>query len=151
MYICFYSILRCKSGTVAVGAALIAPLLILMIAGIIDLGRATYDATSLAGAVRAGTQYALRAPDDEAAIIQVVKEASTLPKTVFIDEQLSSKTFYECPNGNYKPYAEECGTVTSPLRKFIRVSATVNFSKIVPFSSIIVPSTLSAQAIMRLQ
>jgi Flp pilus assembly protein TadG len=139
--------LRCNSGSVAVSTALIAPLLILMISGVVDLGRAAYDATSLAGAVRAGGQYALRAPNDDAGIKLAVKTASTLSDgTVTVTTQ----QFCECPDGtSTNCSASTCGSVT--MRKFVRVSATLPFSKIMTSSAIVVPSSLSAQAVVRTQ
>jgi Flp pilus assembly protein TadG len=139
--------IRCKSGSVAVGTALIAPLLILMISGVADLGRATYDATSLVGAVRAGAQYALRASNDDVGIKQAVKAASTLPgETVTVTTQ----QFCECPDGSSTSCsAPTCGAAV--MRKFVRVSATAPFSKIMASSGIVVPSSLSAQAVVRTQ
>jgi Flp pilus assembly protein TadG len=138
--------LRCKSGSVAVSTALIAPLLILMIAGVVDLGRATYDATSLAGAVRAGAQYALRAPNDDAGIKQAVKAASNLSGGTVT---ATTQQFCECPDGYSSSCTVACGTGT--LRKFVTVSATLPFSRIMTSSSIVVPSSLSAQAVVRTQ
>jgi Flp pilus assembly protein TadG len=133
-----------KSGSVAVSTALIAPVLILMMCGVVDLGRATYDATSLTGAVRVGAQYALRFPNDKAGIKQAVQSASTLSGTVVADPV----QFCECPDGTSSSCTtSSCGTAT--LRRFVRVSATLPFSKIMPSSSIVVPSTLSAEAVVR--
>jgi len=70
--VAFGNLLRCTSGSVAVSTAIIAPILILVIAGVVDIGRATYDATSLSGAVRAGAQYAFN----------VIKLAGTGPLVV---------------------------------------------------------------------
>ena len=139
-------LLRSRSGSVAVSTGLVAPLLILIFAGVVDLGRAFYDATSLAGAVRAGAQYALRAPNDDVRIEQVVKSASSLSEgniTVTIQK------FCECPNGSSSSCTAACGT--GNLRKFVQISATRPFSKIMPSSSIVAPSSLSAQAVMRTQ
>ena len=141
------SILRDNTGSVAVSTALVAPVLILMIAGVVDLGRATYDATSLAGAVRAGAQYALRAPNDNARIKQVVEAASTLSSS---SVTVTTAQFCECPDGSSSPCtASICGSAV--MRKFVTVSATRPFSKIMPSSAIVVPSTLSAQAVVRTQ
>ena len=135
---------RCKSGSVAVSTALIAPVLILMMCGVVDLGRATYDATSLTSAVRAGAQYALRFPNDKTGIKQAVKSASTLSGIVVADPV----QFCECPGGTASSCTiSSCGA--EPLRRFVRVSATLPFLKIMPSPSIVVPSTLSAEAVVR--
>jgi hypothetical protein len=139
--------IRCESGSVAVSTALIAPLLIMMVSGVVDLGRATYDVTSLVGAVRAGGEYALRFPTDKDGIILAVKEASNL-KGVTIPVPVVR---CECPNGVYAVCASSsCGSGVTQ-RQFIEVSASVTFSKIMPSSSIVVPSNLLAKAVMRTQ
>ncbi len=138
-------LLRSRSGSVAVSTGLLAPLLILVFAGVIDLGRATYDATSLAGAVRVGAQYAWRAPNDDAGIVQAVKAASTLADD---SVTVSTQHYCECPNGSVSSCMAACGTGT--LRKFVAVAATRPLSKIMP-SSIVVPSSLAAQAVVRVQ
>jgi Flp pilus assembly protein TadG len=140
------NVFRSNSGSAAVSTALIAPILILMMCGVVDLGRATYNATSLTGAVRAGAQYALRFPNDNNGIKQAVQSASTLSGTV-VDDPVQ---FCECPNGTSSSCTTSiCGA--EPLRRFVRVSATSAFSRIMPSSSIVVPSNLSAKAVVRRQ
>jgi Flp pilus assembly protein TadG len=53
------SLLRRREGTAAVELALISPLLMLLLAGIIDFGRAFREEIELASAVAAASQYAL--------------------------------------------------------------------------------------------
>jgi hypothetical protein len=139
--------IRCESGSVAVSAALIAPLLIMMISGIVDLGRATYDSTSLAGAVRAGGEYALRFPTDKDGIMLAVKEASNLKGVIVSDPILRC----ECPNGDFAVCATSSCGIGVTQRQFLEISASVPFSKIMPSSSIVIPSNLFAKAVMRAQ
>ncbi len=49
---------RDKRGSVAVEAALVAPILFLIIFGVIDFSRAYYTLNSITGAVREGARYA---------------------------------------------------------------------------------------------
>lgn len=137
---------RCTSGSIAVETAIIAPMLILVVASVVDIGRATYDVTSLAGAVRAGSQYALRTPNDIAGIKAAVSAASTLTGDKIDPDAVP---FCECPNGTPKPLCDSCGPEV--LRRFVRVTASHTFSRIMPFSSIVIPSNLTAQAIVRTQ
>ena len=140
------TLLGSRSGNVAISTGLIAPVLILIFSGVVDLGRAFYDATSLTSAVHAGAQYALRAPNSDPQIKQTVKDASTLSGQ---DVTVDVRRFCECPDG----FATSCTATCSNgnLRRFVEVSATVPFSKIMTSSSIVVPSSLSAQAVMRTQ
>jgi hypothetical protein len=144
--VAFGKLLRCTSGSVAVSTAIIAPILILVIAGVVDIGRATYDATSLSGAVRAGAQYALRTPNDIAGTKAAVSAASTLSGDKIVPD---AAEFCECPDGTSKSCSDSCGT--EMLRKFVRVTASHSFSRIMPSSSIVIPSTLNAEAVVRIQ
>ena len=144
--VAFGNLLRCTSGSVAVSTAIIAPILIQVIAGVVDIGRATYDATSLSGAVRAGAQYALRTPNDIAGTKAAVSAASTLSGDKIVPD---AAQFCECPDGTSKSCSDSCGTEI--LRKFVRVTASHSFSRIMPSSSIVIPSTLNAEAVVRIQ
>lgn len=57
-------ILRCESGQNLVEMALVAPLLVLMLAGAIDLGRAFYFAIQVKAAAHAGAIYGSQYPTD---------------------------------------------------------------------------------------
>ena len=54
-----WSISRCRRGTAAVELALISPMMLILLAGIIDFGRAYRDEIALSSAVAAAAQYAL--------------------------------------------------------------------------------------------
>jgi Flp pilus assembly protein TadG len=140
------NVLRCTSGSVAVSTAIIAPILILMLCGVVDIGRATYDATSLASAVRAGAQHALRAPNDMEGIKAAVSAASTLNGEEII--QSDAEQYCQCADEEHK----QCTVVCAPktFRMFVKITATHKFSKIMP-SSIVIPEDLSAQVIVRVQ
>jgi len=142
----FGKLLRCTSGSAAVSTAIVAPMLLLVIANVVDVGRATYDATSLAGAVRAGTQYALRTPNDTAGTKAAVSAASTLSGDAIVPDAVQ---FCECPDGTSKSCTGSCGA--DPLRRFVRVTATHSFSRIMPTLSVVIPSTLTAEAVVRIQ
>jgi hypothetical protein len=142
----FAKLLRCTSGSAAVSTAIVAPMLLLVIANVVDVGRATYDATSLAGAVRAGTQYALHTPNDIAGTKAAVSAASTLSGDAIVPDAVQ---FCECPDGTSQSCTSNCGA--DPLRRFVRVTATHSFSRIMPTLSVVIPSTLTAEAVVRIQ
>src|SRR3989338_7824363 len=64
------------NGAAAVEFGLIAPVLMIMIFGIVDYGLAMVNKMELRGAARAGAQYALGDSSDTAAIIAAVVAAS---------------------------------------------------------------------------
>ena len=145
-HIAFGKLLQCTSGSVAVSTAIVAPMLIVVLANVVDVGRATYDATSLAGAVRAGTQYALHTPNDATGTKAAVSAASTLSGDAIVPNAVQ---FCECPNGTSVSCSNNCGI--EPLRKFVRVTASYSFSRVMPSLSVVIPSTLTAEAVVRIQ
>jgi len=54
-----WQMFRCRRGTAAVELALISPMMLILLAGIIDFGRAYRDEIELSSAVAAAAQYAL--------------------------------------------------------------------------------------------
>lgn len=88
-----------NEGAAAVEFGLIAPLLLVMIAGLIDF--ATYISTKieLEQALRAGAQYALYDFTDASTIIAAVTDATDLsPLTVTYNP--ATDTYCECPDGS---------------------------------------------------
>ena len=53
---------RSESGGAAVELAVVLPFLLLIVAGVVDYGRAYYTATTVANAARAGAEYGARDP-----------------------------------------------------------------------------------------
>jgi Flp pilus assembly protein TadG len=82
-----------EQGQDAVEFALIFPILFLIVLAILDLGRATYYISALHNAAREGARFASVFPDDEEAILQVVRnftigmdEAAVTPDVEYPDE-----------------------------------------------------------------
>lgn len=96
--------------------AIVVPLMVLLICGIVDVGRAFYGFIVVTNAVGEGARYGARKPDDTAGIIQKVK-----------DEMGSSSVFFaSCANATTsKPTV---GSTPS-----IEVSVECKFDPITPF------------------
>ncbi|WP_431858233.1 TadE/TadG family type IV pilus assembly protein [Azospirillum sp.] len=137
----------CRRGTAAVEFALIAPFLLLLLGGIIELGRAVYDNAALAGAARAGAQYAWLEPNDNAGIVAAASAASGLPAgSIRVSAPVR---FCECPNGA----ASSCdtGCASGALRRFVQVDVQRDFGRISNLLTVVVPSVLTARAVVRTQ
>lgn len=90
---------RSERGSSLVEMALIAPVLLIILFGIADAGRAFYDYISMTNAVREGARYAARHPLEEATVIQTKMQdeidsfdaSCTLPPTVTAETDVSGK------------------------------------------------------------
>ena len=87
---------RAQEGTIAAEFALAAPVLLLLVSGMVDLGLALDQSSSLSNAARAGAQYAVRFPSDTSGITQVVAKAMNAdPSDLTVNANLTC----ECPGG----------------------------------------------------
>lgn len=79
------TLLRDKSGGIALETALVSPILVLLLVGFIDFGMALHHKTQLESAARAGMQQALVAPDPasiSAAALAMLQDRSDSTVTV---------------------------------------------------------------------
>jgi len=140
-------LLRDRSGNVATEFALILPVTVLMMGGLIEFGLAVNHGTSLENGARAGAQYALQKGLDEDGITATVQAASNL--TVQTGE-VSTAEFYECSGawGTVVDSTTNCGTGI-PLAKFIRVTVTQPYTSFLPFVASLVPASMQGSATVR--
>ncbi|MBI3977967.1 MAG: pilus assembly protein [Chloroflexi bacterium] len=122
-------------GQALVELALVAPVLLLMLAGALDLGRIFYYQIAITNAARVGAGYAIFSPSDLTGIqYRVLTEASTLSLS-------GGDVVVVTPNG------------TSPGNP-IQVSVTYNFQAVTPIISVLWgggPFALQAAATMVIQ
>jgi Flp pilus assembly protein TadG len=87
-----------SGGAAAVEFAIIAPVLLLMIAGMIDYSFYIGTRIELEQALRAGAQYALKDYKDSVTIVAAVKNATDLAP-VTVNYNPATDSFCECPDG----------------------------------------------------
>ena len=140
-------ILSNRKGNIAVETALLFPILALLGAGVGDFGYGVYDHMQLVSAVRAGAQYAVKAPDDVAGVQAAVEGAlSAEPGTVSVTVSAAC----ECPSGVAALCADVCVDGLA-ARKYVTVSAAQPRQWLIDYPLINKPDTLSAEAVMRVQ
>lgn len=82
---------RSNRGTAAVEFALISPVMVLLLAGIVDYGLGVHYLNQLQDAVRAGAEYALRNPADTDGITSTITGSTTLTGIVVTTPTSSCK------------------------------------------------------------
>jgi hypothetical protein len=136
-----------RGGNVAVEFALLLPLLIVILTGLIDFGRATYERMALETAARSAVQYARQNPNDTAGITAAALNAGGLAATAEVEVPAP---FCECPTGA----SIACGTVCpngDALLRFLSVTVRHDFEPLFPYPGLPSPLALAGSAVIRVQ
>lgn len=134
-------------GNVAVEFALLAPLLVVMLTGLADFGRVTYDRMALETAARSAVQYARQNPNDTAGITAAALNAGGLDAAAAVE---IPAPFCECPNGT----SIGCSTVCpggEPILRFLSVTVRHDFEPFFPYPGLPSPLALAGTAVIRVQ
>jgi Flp pilus assembly protein TadG len=138
------------TGTVAIEAALILPLLVLLFTALFDIGVAAYESMRVQAAAEAGAQYAAKYTWDPDAVAAIVAGASGHDP---IAADPAPVQFCGCPTGGTLATLACGATCTDGTRPsvYARVSASVTHFTVLDYPALPKPLTLTAQAITRLQ
>ena len=136
-------------GSVAAEFAVVAPIVLLIIVGVADLGSLTKQSAALAGATRIGAEYARYRSADTTGI------KNSMQNSMSFSPQLSFPANFpqscECDDGAAISCAESCAAVgrPGPNRVFMRVTAYQGTAPLVAWPGL--PNTLSSTTEIRLQ
>lgn len=132
---------RSNRGVAAIEFALIVPILLILMLGLIDYGLAMFTKMELTGAVRAGAQLALSDKDDIDKIKQAVVDATNnaIPLA-----SVSAVQTCKCDDETTVTCGDDCGD-SSDNRYFMTITASQVFSYIF----LTTPVTLVETAIIR--
>jgi hypothetical protein len=138
-----------NAGSAAIEFALFVPLLLILLMGVVEVGLAKYQAMQVSNSAEAGMLYAAKNGFDPAGIAAAVSNATG---TQGITAVPAPAQFCGCPTaGGVSPV--ECGATCadgSPPGAYVRISAALNHQTILPYPGLPLPSTLTAQSILRL-
>jgi Flp pilus assembly protein TadG len=115
-----------RRGNVIIEFALALPILFLMLAGMLDLGRFSLEKSAMLQGAREGAQYAIAAPTDSTNINATAQNASGRT-----DVTATNTLFCECSSA--PGTSVSCSTTCSGsavLKKYITVTATASFSSV---------------------
>lgn len=140
---------RDRHGAAAVELALLLPILVLMLAGLIDLSRLISQTMQVRAAAQAGADHALRRGWNAAAVEAAVTRATPLSVTATPAPQ----SLVGCVSGG--AVVAEAGPTCPAGGKpglFVTVAAQAPFAAILPGPHrLILPETLSASALVRVE
>ena len=143
-----HSLARDNRGNAAVEFALMMPLLLLLLSGLIDFGRAFFTSMELENSARAGAQYAfVNGADDLGTIENVVYGASSVAPE---DLTVNATSYCGCPDGTVQPCTGgDCGGFEPGT--FVSIVAQTSYIPLFPFHDADRPVTLTGTAQIRVE
>jgi Flp pilus assembly protein TadG len=136
-----------QRGSAILELAIAVPLLTMVLAGTMELGRAYYAAAEVANAARAGVQFAAINPANASNSAGMQQAAKDDAMNVSGLTATASK-FCECSDGT----SVDCTTGScSGKRTYVKVATSVQFQTIGTYPGIPSPFTIGSQATMRVQ
>ena len=140
---------RDRGGSVTAEFALVAPVVILIAAGIADFGMLAAKSAALTATTRIGAEFARHYPLDTSAIQNAMQGAMSFTPALAFPASFPRRC--ECDDGTPIACAESCATMgrASPNRVIINISASQTVIPLVPWPGI--PTVLTATTELRLQ
>jgi Flp pilus assembly protein TadG len=148
---CVRKLLRSQAGTSMVEFALVAPVLIFLLIGLIEVGRYTYFGILAANAARAGVQYGAQslntAQDKTGMANAAVADAQGLANWTATNGGVTAQ--YLCSQNG--AVAASCGTATPAPGTvyYVKVTVTGTFKSLLNYPGIPNGVPISATAMMR--
>ena len=127
---------------------LLAPVLCLLAAGAIDTSRLIARTMQVRAAAQAGADYALKKGWDPAGVQQAVAGTANAGITASPAPTLITR----CVQGKVlsAPTGALCAAGGTP-GKFANVTAQASFQPLIPLSTLVMPSAVQAQALVRVE
>lgn len=142
-------LIESRDGSTAVEFALLAPMLLLLLAGLIDVSRLISQTMQVRAAAQAGADWAQRYGWNAAGVQSAVASATALSSVVATPAPTQVRA---CVSGGQlvETTASECAAGV-PSGEFVKVAAQAPFQGILPWPGIVLPETLAASAMVRVR
>ena len=141
-----------RRGLAAAEFALVLPLLVLMMGGVVDFGRFLWFQTEVTQALRAGMQYAMNDPNDTSGINQIIQKATTLwpsPNfTVSNPVQSCSCSDGSTPSGGCTSGTCPSGTIR---QNWLTLTASYSYAPLIGTMGGLLPKSVSDTMVLRIQ
>jgi Flp pilus assembly protein TadG len=142
-----------QAGTAAIELALLSPVLMILVTGVVEVGMAMFQDMETQAAAEAGALYAVNHGADNLALIAGAVTSAT--GTAGITASPAPTTFCGCPAaGGVVSQGSDCTTAcqdkTAP-GAYVAVSATLARTKLLPFPYIdlLLPNTFTGRSVVR--
>ena len=136
------------AGSAAIEFGIVAPVLVILFVAVAEVGYTAYQAMQVQNAVEAGALYAIKNGWNSASISAAIVNATNSPS---IAATPAPAQFCGCP-GTTGVLATSCTSTCAggyTPGNYIQINAALTRQSIVPGSGLPLPTTLSAQSIIR--
>jgi Flp pilus assembly protein TadG len=139
---------RTKRGTVALEFAFVAPVLLILLVGIVEIGNGVYEAMQVQNAAEAGALYVAKHGWNSAAISAAVTNATGLSG---VTASPAPSQFCGCPSAGAVTVVICTGTCVggTAVSSYVRINAAFAHTAILSYPGIAAPATLTGTAIVR--
>ena len=135
-----------RRGISALEFALVAPVLILIFGGLVDVGRAWYDSMSMSMAARSAVEYARNNPRNTTGIQLTAVKSGGVVEGTSVETSLSCS----CQDGSRVVCTGMCPSSEVPF-VYITVVVSGAFEPLLPNFGFKLPSVISRSATLRVQ
>jgi Flp pilus assembly protein TadG len=138
-----------RRGTAAIEFGLFAPLMLILLGGVVELGNGVFEAMQVQSAAEAGALYVAKHGWNAAAISAAVINAT---QTIGIEATPAPTKFCGCP-GSGAITVTSCTAICSngsAVGTYVQINATLANDQILSLSGLVLPTTLTGLAIVRL-
>ena len=126
-----------QQGAAVLEVAVMLPILLVLLLGAIDLGRAASDALTIQSAAQAGAQYgsldSLRAKDTAGIRTAVLDDLGDSSVAQYVGIEILRYCNCEGENGNINCDTGSCMTPGLALRTYVQVTLTHDFTTIIDY------------------
>ena len=137
---------KSEQGASLIETGLVLPVLLFIVLATIDFTRGYYFANEVAGGARAGAVYGSTNPSDTTGITKAVKDAAPDVSNISV----SSSWGCECSDGtNATASCSSAPSCTTNIVNYVKVTATSNYTTMLPWTGIPSSLTLSSTSEMR--
>jgi Flp pilus assembly protein TadG len=137
---------RGENGTSTLEMSLVAPLLLLLIVGAVDFGRAWYASIEVTSASEAGALYGIENPSDFAGM----QTATTADASDLSGLSAVATSGCECPDGSaVSPACTSTPICPDNYVNYVDVTATTTYSFMLPYPGL--PSSMTFKSESRLR
>jgi Flp pilus assembly protein TadG len=137
-----------QDGNSLIETALVLPVLLLLLAAAVDIGRAFRAAIIVNAAARTGAAYGIHYPTDTAGMILAAKTDASNTST-FVTVSATANYGCECSDGTAIDCGSgsSCGTMNSVY--YVEVDTTATYTPMLPWPGIPATIPLSAKVTLR--
>jgi Flp pilus assembly protein TadG len=135
-------------GSVLVEFALSTPLLLILLAGVLNYGFELVKATAVANAARIGAQFGSSSPS-QTTNTSGIQSAAVNSAPNFSGLTVTSAQVCKCSNGSAVSCTGSCST--GKVLIYVQVNVTASSSALFPYSGLPYTGNIAAEATMRVQ